>query len=166
MALQGNFLLRISAQASCSILLQGDVWEVATLMKNKKMWRQVAWRFISCLFIYLFFILQLPVRCWQNNPASVSLSNSAIIQERQFIIRLPLSRHQPSQLGPLRLPVSQTVSNSGTSLLFRLESWKHHPKPPNTTSPPPDCWGQKGDSYDTREATNYILPLLSCFFAL
>lgn len=36
------------------ITAYGDLWEVATLMKNKKMGRQVAWRFISCLFIYLF----------------------------------------------------------------------------------------------------------------
>lgn len=129
------------------ITAYGDLWEVATLMKNKKMGRQVAWRFISCLFIYL----RLPVRCWQNNPASVSFSNSAIIQERQFIIRLPLSRHQPSQLGPLRLPVTQSVSDSSTSLLSRLESWKHQPKHQYTTSTLSDWWGQRGDSNDTPE---------------
>lgn len=127
--LQDNFFHHISAETSSFILLpNGDICKVATLMKNKKMGKA------SCIVVhflptYLFLYLQLRVRCWQNNPASVSFRNSTIIQERQFIIRVPLSRHQPSQLGPLRLPVSQPVRDSSTSLLFGLESWRHRPNP-------------------------------------
>lgn len=116
---------------------------------------------------YSFLYLRRRASRGRNNPTSVSFGNSAIIRERQFIIRLPLSRHQPSQLGPLRLPVSQPVSDSGTSLLSGLEGWRHRPNPDAIASTPTDCWGQGGDGNDApqrKQAVSYISLLWWCCF--
>lgn len=71
--------------------------------------------FLPHMFLYLHSAFER-----QKDPATVPLGESAIIQERQFIIRLPPKRQQPSQLGPLRRAVSHPVSRRRTSL--RLEA--------------------------------------------
>lgn len=84
--------------------------------------------FLAHIFLYLYSA----AGRWQNNPASILFGKSAIIQERQFIIRLALKRQQPSQLGPLRRPVTHPVSLRSTSL--RLEAWWSRPKAPATAA--------------------------------
>lgn len=111
---------------------------------------------VHFFLIYLFLYLQSKVRHWQNNPASVSFGNSTIIQERQFIIRLPLKRQQPSQLCPLCQPVSQPVSCGRTSL--RLKGWRRRPNPSTPPSTAAHCRGCGGDRNDTW----HVLYLLSC----